>query len=558
MTGKKMRKFRRIFLLILLLTVLGLGVVFAQGTDFHWAKSAGGVGWDAGVAVSTDASGNIYVTGYFEGTASFDSTDVTSAGGTDIFIAKYTPSGDLRWVNRAGGINFVGVTDIVVDNFGSVYITGGFLDNVTFDSVVLTGAGGGDVFVAKYDSSGNLLWAKSAGGENSEGSGSITSDPDGNIFITGSIGGDATFGTIPVSGIGGLSDIYVAKLDSSGNFQWVRNSGALANESGLAIALDDFGNIYVTGSFTGSFTFGSTTLSTSSRFDGDFLILKYDPFGNPLWAHQATGGSSDIGRGIAIDSFGNSVVTGWYRDDFVIGSYPPFSGDSDGDIFVAKYDHAGQLLWVQVAHGNGYDYGLDVTIDGSDNIFITGQIEMTTTFGPYDVTTVGGNTDIFLAKLDPLGNYLWVKQAGGVQGDAGAGVAVDIYDGAIVTGSFRSSSALFDSTALSNSSSFFTRDIFIAKIGQSPAEIIENIKVLINDLIEGGQLNGGQGNSLIKKIDSVNSFLDKGNVVGAVNTLNAFINQVNSLIAEGVLLAEEGQPLIDAADSLLSLLLGTS
>ena len=259
-------------------TILTLGVLLLLATggsvearNLLWAKQVGGGTGNGGSGIAVDNSANSYVTGYFDGSATFgageaNQTTLTSASGNDVFVAKYNSSGALQWAKRAGGTGFDEAYGIAVDGSGNSYVTGYFEGSATFgqgqaNQTVLTAAGGADIFVAKYNSSGALQWAKRAGGTVDEVGYGIGVDSSGNSYVTGYFEGSATFGQgqanqTLLTAAGG-SDIFVAKYNSSGALQWAKRAGGTVDEAGYGIAVDSSGNSYVTGYFEGSATFGA-------------------------------------------------------------------------------------------------------------------------------------------------------------------------------------------------------------------------------------------------------------------------------------------------------------
>lgn len=168
----------------------------SQSQEFIWAKSAGDLKKDIGMSVATDGSGNCYVTGYFEGTANFGSATLTSAGLTDMFIAKFDALGNVNWAKRIGDLNLDHGSSIVVDHAGNILVTGRFLGTVNFDSIILTSeANKSDIFVAKYDASGRAVWAKDASGSGSISGESVAVDEFDNVYVTGLYTGSIIFGT---------------------------------------------------------------------------------------------------------------------------------------------------------------------------------------------------------------------------------------------------------------------------------------------------------------------------------------------------------------------------
>ena len=451
---------KKTFLIVLLL--LSCVFIFAQLNPWLWATKAGGMGGDLCQGIAVDASGNSYVTGGFEGTAIFGSTTLESGGSQDIFVAKLDNRGNWLWAKKAGGTDSDYGYGIAVDASGNSYVTGYFYSaTATFGSTTLTNNGFANIFIAKLDSSGNWLWAKNAGysGCGTSGNG-IAVDASGNIYVTGDFSGSATFGSITLTS-NGDSDIFIAKLDSSGNWLWAKNAGGTDYDYGQGIAVDASGNSYVTGYFESTTaTFGSTTL-TSSGFS-DIFVAKLDSSGNWLWIKNAGGTDYYEGCGIAVDTSGNSYVIGWFEGSATFGS-ATLTSNGDDDIFVTKLDSSGNWLWAKKAGGTDYYEGCGIAVDASGNSYITGFFSDSATFGSTTLTS-NGYCDIFIAKLDSSGNWLWAQNAGGTGSDWGHGIAVDAIGNSYVTGYFFSTAATFGNITIYGSGTVYNTDIFVVKV----------------------------------------------------------------------------------------------
>ena len=431
-----------------------------------WAKSAGGSSDDIGFGVAVDVSGNAYVTGYFRGSASFGSFTLTSAGSDDVFVAKLDTNGNWLWAKSAGGSDHAQGRGVAVDTSGNTYITGLFAGSASFGGTTLTSAGSQDVFVAKLDTNGNWLWARRAGSA----SGSIyvwdrgygvAVDTSGNAIITGLFQESADFGSFTLTSAGS-ADVFVAKLDTYGNWLWARRAGGSYCDEGHGVAVDTSGNTIITGRFAGSASFGSFTL-TSAGSD-DVFVAKLDTNGNWLWARRAgsAGGSSgDWGNGVAMDASGNAYVTGYFMGSASFGSFTLTSA-GQADVFVAKLDTNGNWLWARRAGGSSQDEGYGVAVDTSGNACITGWFRWSALFGDTTLTSEG-DYDVFVAKLDTNGNWLWARRAGDSLADYGYGMAVDSSGNAIITGEFQGS-ADFGSFTLTSAGS---RDVFVAKLSDN-------------------------------------------------------------------------------------------
>ncbi|MDD3633052.1 MAG: SBBP repeat-containing protein [Candidatus Cloacimonetes bacterium] len=440
-----------LFALLLLCTTF----IFAQMDVWLWAKQAGGTSGDFGQSIAIDSSGNSYVTGYFYGTASFGTTTLESSGYADIFVTKLDSSGNWLWAQKAGGTtsNDSGCS-ITIDSSGNSYVTGYFYETASFGDTNLTGDGGDDIFVAKLGSNGNWLWAQRAGGTGWDIGYGIATDSSGNSYVTGCFYGTASFGNITLTS-GGGNDIFVAKLDSDGNWIWAQKAGGTDSDFGYDIAIDSSGNSYVTGYFAGTASFGDTNLTSGGG--NDIFIAKLDSNGNWPWAQRAGGIYWDQGYSIAIDFSGNSYVTGFFYGTSSFGNITLTSGGGN-DIFVAKLDSDGNWIWAQKAGGTDYDEGRDIAIDSSGNSYVTGYFRETASFGSINLTS-SGNQDIFVAKLTSDSSWLEAEQAGGTDYDYGCGIATDSSGNSYVTGYFAGSTSFGNITLTSSGDS----DIFVAK-----------------------------------------------------------------------------------------------
>ncbi len=474
----------------------------AQARNLQWAKRAGGTSGETGFGIAVDGAGNSYVTGDFGGSATFGPGDpsqtvLTSAGQSDIFVAKYDSSGALVWAKRAGGSSSDLGRGIAVDGLGNSYVTGNFDGSATFglgepNQTMLTSDGSSDVFVAKYDSSGALVWAKRAGGTSIDSGTSIAMRGSENFYVTGLFALSATFGpgepnqTMLNSG-GPASDIFVAKYDSTGALVWAKQAGGTAADIGSGIAVDASGNSYVTGHFLISATFGlgepnQTTLTSDPFATGsDTFVAKYHSSGALIWAKQAGGLEADRGVAIAVDGGENSYIVGVFNGTVILGPGDPNQTElisaGQSDIFVARYDSTGALDWAKRAGGTGFDGGAaGIAVDGSGNSYVTGRFDGTATFGSgeFNETTLvsAGGLDFFLAKYNSLGALVWAKRGGGTSQDFGMAIALDGPGNAYVTGVFATTATFGpgeskQTTLVSAGAS----DMFVAKVSGNRADL---------------------------------------------------------------------------------------
>ena len=337
-----------------------------------------------------------------------------------LLFAEAVQGQELIWAKRAGGGSHDSGSDIVVVASGNSYVTGDFHGSITFEAgeaneTLLNSAGSFDIFMAKYDADGMLLWAKQDGGSDVDQGFSIATDASGDSYITGIFEGVATFGAGEANETtltsAGSRDIFIARYNTNGMLLWAKRAGGVnSNDHGLNIVVDPSGNSYVTGFFNASATFGAgetneTSLSSAGSFD--IFMAKYDSDGLLLWAKRAGGGSSDFGDGIGLDASGNSYVTGSFEESVTFGAgeanETALTGAGASDIFMAKYDDDGLLLWAKRAGGGFGDFGAaGIGLDASGNSYATGQFSGSATFGADEanetVLTSAGASDIFVAK----------------------------------------------------------------------------------------------------------------------------------------------------------------
>ena len=396
---------------------------FDSSGSFIWAKTWGGSGTvDVGDGVAVDGSGNVYVCGRFSLTVDFDPSggqdNHSSNGGYDVYLSKFDSSGNFLWAKTWGGIS----TDIgygVAVGGSDVYVIGAFNYTVDFDPSTTgqenhSSNGSYDVYLSKFDSTGNFLWARTFGGSSSDYGYTVTADGSGNLYLTGAFSGTADFdpsgGLDNHSSNGGL-DVFLSKLDSSGNFLWAKTWGWTDADRGYVVAADG-SDVYVTGYFSLTVDFdpsgGLDNHSTNGGYD--VFLSKFDSSGSFIWAKTWGWTGADIGYAVAPDGSGNLYVAGHFYD---IVDFDPSGGQdnhtSNGfdDVFLSKFDSLGDHQWTNTWGGISSDSGYFVTVGGSD-VFVTGYFNVTVDFDPgtgVDNHTSNGSNDVFLSKFLPDGSW---------------------------------------------------------------------------------------------------------------------------------------------------------
>ena len=440
-----------------------------------WATSIGGTSIDYGYGIATDSAGNVYVIGLYSGSVTIGSTTLNSAGSNDAFVAKYDTSGTVQWARSIGGTDYDYGYGIATDSNGNVYVIGLYTDSVTIGSTTLnSSAGSNDVFVAKYDTNGTVQWARSIGGTGSDSGFGIATDSNGNVYVIGRYVGLVTIGSTTLNSAGS-NDTFVAKYDTSGTVQWATSIGGTGSDVGYGIATDSAGNVYVTGKYVGSVTIGSTTLNSAGS--DDVFVAKYDASGTDQWARSIGGTGSEYGQAIATDSAGNVYVFGYYRNTTTFAPGTTLTSVGNTDAFVAKYDTSGTVQWAKSIGGIYYDYGYGIATDSDGNVYVTGNYYGSVTIGSTTLTTAG-SFDVFVVKYDTSGTVQWATNIGGTDSDYVNGIATDSAGNVYVVG-YYSGSVTIGSTTLN---SVGGSDAFVVKY--SPPSILH-----INTGLEVGTEN---------------------------------------------------------------------
>jgi hypothetical protein len=463
--------------LLILIQLGGLSSeVRAQLSAFRWVAKSGGSGDDYGNGIAVDQAGNSFVVGSFNNSATFGGTNVSSFGGDDLFVTKYDPAGNLLWVRTAGGSTNDTANGVAVDGGGNCYVTGTFWNAANFGTTNLNSSGGRDVFLVKYSGTGNLVWVTHAGGVDDDRGLAIAVDGSSNIFVTGTFNGTAAFDNTNLVSAG-VFDIFVAKYDSAGRLLWARQAGGILDDYGTGVATDAAGNCYVTGHF-GSPLAVFDTVTLTNRGARDIFVAKYDGAGNLLWVRQGGGSDYDIATALAADSAGNCFVTGHIRGTASFGGTSLTSAGLE-DIFVAKYNGAGGLLWATNAGGPGVDYGYGVAVNSVGDCFVTGGFSGTATFG--GVTFTGGGIIVLKFGSSGAGLIDWAKQAARDAGeDYGFAIATDLAGNCYLTGYLAGSSTTFDDIIVGGTAG---ADIYVARLDVLPQVPPLNLRRQGNQII---------------------------------------------------------------------------
>ncbi len=455
--------------LLFVFILLGFLFSHAQPSpSWQWAQSGTCTTTDNGSSVATDNAGNVFTTGYFFGSnLTFSSTVLVNAGNYDAYISKHDNNGNFLWAQCIGGA-FDDVTNSVAcDNAGNVFVTGYYTSNtLTIGTFTLTNIGGTDVFVVKYDPNGNVMWAKSFGDNMIEEPFGITTDGS-NVFVTGQFQSNLiNFGSGTLTCNGG-GDVFTAKYDNNGNELWAKGFGDVGLDIGYDISISNTNDIYVTGSFKSpQLTFGTYTLTNNGM--GDFFVIRYDALGNELWAKSEGGNFDDAGTSIKYD-FGTLYVTGQFKSTTISFGSTTFTNASvaSADVFVVNYNSSGNEIWSRTFGGNLDDIPYGIVCDAGGNVFIGGHIHSSSiTFDTYTLTC-NGVGDGFVAKFNSAGTAIWAENQGGINDDGINDIAADQFYHVLAAGFYNSATINFNSNTLNNngSSDLFLSKLFTPPSG---------------------------------------------------------------------------------------------
>ncbi len=401
-----------------------------------WSRSMGSSGADAGVDIAVDPSGNTVVFGCFRGTVDFSGSGqspLVSAGHRDLCVAQFDPAGHHVWSRRFGSAEDEWPRALAVDDDGAVYLTGTFVNAIDFGGGGLIHAGQDDVYLVKLDASGNHVWSHRFGDSDRDLVCDLSIDRDGfHVYLTGTFAGAIDFGGGTLNSAGGL-DLYLAKIKTTtGGHVWSRAFGGAGNDAGRGVAVDGYDDVLLTGQFEDAVDFGGGPLV--SMGDRDVCLVKLDGNGGHVWSRSYGGGEDDLPSAIAVDATNRVVITGSFRSTADFGG-GPLASQGEEDIFLARYDLAGLHIWSKAFGGAGEDVANGVAINPDKEIHITGYCGDAVSFGGYPLWN-SGEVDIFLAKLTNTGVHMWSHTYGNFAADHGEAVTVDDAGNVFVTGDF--------------------------------------------------------------------------------------------------------------------------
>ena len=519
---------------------------------------------DYGKDLALDKNGNIIVAGLFSGTVDFDPSanthTLSSLGNTDNFIAKYNADGVYMWAISFGSNGSDAPSTIDLDESGNIYICGYVSGSTDFDPgsgvAIQPWYGLKDAYVAKYDSNGQYLWAHTFGAERDDQANDLKVDKSGTISLTGAFRDTVDFdpgaGSINLISRGG-EDVFIARYNATGDYQWALNTGTINDDQGMAIEIDTAGYSYVSGFMWREEIVPkyAARIITGPQTTMDIFLVECSSSGSVLYTRRMGGAgiNKTAPGGITLDAMGDVYITGGFSDtvDFNPGSgVANLISHGNEDVFVAKYTSKGIFQSCFGFGGAEQDRASKIVVDGDGNIFISGWFRGAVDFDPSDgvflINSLGTNgaSDIFTAKFNSVGNILWANDAGAVTSNPGdlslaASLALDGLSNCYATGKFYHTVDFDPTGGVMNLVSVGSSDIFIIKMNSDGtlwtflnAPIIDispkslNIGYVFVDSIKQGTFNVYNFGDVNLVISSVSSTNQKFSVTPSSTTIIPF------------------------------------
>lgn len=381
------------------LTSAGATDVFLASIDSGglplWSKRFGDVAAQTATRVAVDAQGNIVIIGDFAGKIDFGGGVLTSAGATDVFVAKFDTTGAFLWAKSFGDVAAQSGLDVAFAPNGDVVFTGSFAGSINLGGGALASAGATDLFVARLDPAGTFLWGKRFGDTVAQAGKGIAVDGQGNVIITGDIAGKVDFGGGALTSAG-ATDVLLLELDPTGAHVSSKLFGNAAAQTAASVAVDAVGNVLLTGSAAGSVDFGGGALTSAGGTD--IFVAKLTAGGVHLWSKRFGAAGNQDGRDIAVDPSGAVLVAGDFTTSVDFGGGVLTSaGVTDG--FIAKLDSFGAYVWSK-KQGDAVAQSVTGVAADASGVFATGTFAGVVNFGGASLTSAGA-TDVMVAKLAP-------------------------------------------------------------------------------------------------------------------------------------------------------------
>jgi hypothetical protein len=431
--------------------------VYAQQLRWQWAMQANGTADNHISGTACDTARNIYLTGSFSDSIRFDSFNLTSKGGEDIFLLKLNPDGKVLWAKPAGGLNDDYPTAMTVSPTGMIYTAGLHGKNATFDNRQ-AGEKNYNLFISSHTADGELKWIKSFGAKRSDYITSIAIDSIGRVYFGGYFERQLRFDEQHFIKANAVSDAFVACLDSLGNVLWVQQWGGVSNDRVSALHVQD-SLLWIAGHCTATMNIGTNTVSPLNDEKSAVFTARCSLAGEVIQAYNNVSGISVTADCIIGLEDGKSIVAGNFSDSLFFGNVV-FESYGSRDMFIAAFDSTGGLLWQKQVGSAAYDNLFAITKHPGGYIIATGLYSAPLIF---DHDTIGLNNnhcDVFAASYDYEGSLQEVNIMGGQAEEFPQALTHDKEGHVYIAGLFRDTTTLRHSILTSSG----TEEIFLAKL----------------------------------------------------------------------------------------------
>jgi hypothetical protein len=393
-----------------------------------WSLIFGGADLETPASIAVDSLGNVYVAGTFSGTINVGAEQLVSAGGTDGFLAKFDALGAVQWVAGFGDAADQGLTAVGVDPSNNVFIAGYFAGVLAFVGGATYTANGRDAFLAKLGDTGAYLWSKKLGAAGNQGATALAVNAAGEVVFGGNFEGTLICPIGCINSVGG-QDIFLFKYDGQGQQQWIKAFGDPADQLLNGLAFDASDNVLMVGQLQGNAVdFGGGPLGSAGGFD--IFTVKLNPGGAHVWSRRYGDPLDQRGTGIAADPAGNVIVTGGFVGSVNFGALDVQTVGLT-DVFVVKFDPDAVYQWANTYGDPSDQVPGGVAVDAGGNAVITGGFQGAVNFGGGPIMSAV-SYDIFLVKLDMLGQHVWSKGYGNSASQIGRTLTIEPASGNIL------------------------------------------------------------------------------------------------------------------------------
>ncbi len=454
---------KRNFVFSLLAVLLGFST--ASGQTFEWSHGAEALITASAYGIATDAQGNSVVIGSFYSMTAFDTVTLNSQG-RDLFVARYNSDGKLLWAQRFGGPSDEFGNSVALDQKGNIYIAGSFTNKMQIGKDTLVSAGDHDAFIAKLTPDGKVLWAQRGGGSNSDFAMSIAVDNDGNAFVAGYFRDTSTFGKFVVSPWRrSLLTMFFAKYDKNGKCEWAKPIGGSNYQS-------QFDGVSVDVDASGNAYLGGCIrgeasigeLSLTSKGMTDLFIAKFSSKGKTLWAKNAGAPNGTAMIKAVRHTNDHIAISGYFINDITFDPKTTLSSQLGfSDLFIASYSDDGKFEWVTNSKGRGAKIGEALAADAKGNLYMTGNFNDSLYFGTERLSS-DGRQSLFVASFDPEGKLRFAKQSGRGGVIFSRAIGLDKEENMYIAGGY-SDTASFGKAPLH--APVTTQDMFVTKLSMA-------------------------------------------------------------------------------------------